>query len=529
MASIIDSRHQSKKDTKSIGQNLYDSVSLIYSYSKSIPSSSLTIDTLRASANGAQADAFLDSANGAAVTAHANETICVSRQQSRQNSHAQYPAHASQKHSYVLSNGQRVHKVPYFRPTVLDERGSLTNQDNPPTEDMVEASRMSISKSGRKSFTLGGSIVPPVPKSKAASLQKTQHKTRLANDNPRRFIPTASTLNCDTLEQLKDDINERLDPRSATSTVGDDCTPHQSRVTNSFVDRSLFYILGDAEALLRSFQDSTDAFQRSPLPHLDSAQLVHSFRDWSQLNGSLIFDSLHVALHALFARPPELEPQVAEGVKATSDHRTSSNNEDSTTRPRYLNNYEAAHIVMICIHALTSSVPVAWPRTWVQLRSLRSWGVIVPSVTADADNFADPYANIIDSFEYEPAARLADRLLRAIGVRNCFDHILRSKPEKSARAEAGFDESEESLLSILTRHLEVTESVALASKRKLQTTNLTNKEPGWTVTATLTEWLKTIIIKNWDGNVEINKWSSIGSAVMLLHKLCKHSRLSLHV
>ncbi|KAJ4350577.1 hypothetical protein N0V95_004626 [Ascochyta clinopodiicola] len=48
-----------------------------------------------------------------------------------------------------------------------------------------------------------------------------------------------------------------------------------------------------------------------------------------------------------------------------------------------------------------------------------------------------------------------------------------------------------------------------------------DKEPGWTVTATFMEWLKTMIIKRWDGKVEVNKWSSTGTAIMLLHEFYK--------
>lgn len=519
LASIIDSRHQTKKDTKSIGQNLYDSVSLIYSYSKSIPSSSLAIDTLRASIDGTQIDEYSANANGAAVTAHASGTTSTSLHHSKHSLHAQNQAHAVQEHSHVLSNGQRVHKVPYFPPTASDEVGSIANGTHSSSENMTEASKMSIMKSGRKSFTLGASIAPYAAKSRVAAPPIPRHKSKISNPNRRGSIPTTSFLNCAILEQLKDDVNTWVSGKRAISTIGDEFTQHQNRFAKDFVDRSLFYTLGDAETLLKSFHDNTEAFRRSPLPHLDSIRLVHSFRDWSQLNGPLIFDSLYISVGALYNRPPALNAQVPDKVTPKPNHCPAvdpSNQNEAVACSRYLNNQEAAHIVMICIHALTSLVPVAWPQTWVQLRSLRSWGVIIPNVTADADSSSDPYANIIDSLEYEPAVRLAHRMLQAIGVRNCFDHILTSMQENSGLGE---NAPEDSLSSVLVRHLQVTEPIALESKRKLKPANVINKEPGWTVTATLVEWLKTIIIKKWDGNVEINKWTSVGTAIMLLHEL----------
>ena len=56
----------------------------------------------------------------------------------------------------------------------------------------------------------------------------------------------------------------------------------------------------------------------------------------------------------------------------------------------------------------------------------------------------------------------------------------------------------------------------------MKSINTTNKEPGWTVTATLVEWVKTTIIKNWDGKMEVNKWNSVGAAIVLLRQLRKH-------
>ena len=246
--------------------------------------------------------------------------------------------------------------------------------------------------------------------------------------------------------------------------------------------------------------------------------------------GALIFDSLSVALEALYTRPPTLEPQVATEAESPQCDRSAAGptgKSDPTACPRYLNNYEAAHIVMICIHALTSSVPVGWPRTWTQLRSLRSWGIIIPSATADADDFVDPYINIIDALEYEPAVMLADCLLRAIGVRSSFDHIHAAMHKEAGKVGSDYAAPEESLSDILIHHLIVVERVALESKRKMKSVNTANKEPGWTITATLVEWLKTIITKKWDGNIEIRKWSNVGAAIMLLHELRKYTHHSL--
>ncbi|KAJ8108215.1 hypothetical protein OPT61_g8330 [Boeremia exigua] len=512
VARVIDSRHQTKKDTKSIGQNLYDSVSVIYSYSRSIASPLQALHALRAPNDDTRPDERARGANGTDATTRGHGTAAVSRQHSPQSLRAQSHAHTPRDQPQVLSNGQQVHKVPYYRHSAPDQGGTAKHTNNSPLEGTPEISKMTITKTGRKSFTLGGSIAPVAARPTAPVVQ--QIDTETAEDRPSAILSTSS-LSYDTLDQLKGEAQRRQGQKPARSTAGETLTFCSGQPAEVFVNRSLFYTLGDAETLLQSFNGSNEAFQSSPLPHLDSARLVHSFRDWSQHSGALIFDSLSVAIDALFTRPPALEPPDDPECNSTASATSKSG---LKRRPRYLNNHEAAHIMLICIHALTSSVPVGWPRTWAQLRSLRSWGVIIPDATADSDDFVDPYMNIIDALEYEPAVMLADRLLRAIGLRSCFDHILMAK-DKDVTAGSKHDASEESLTTILIQHLEVVERVALDSKRRMKSVNATNKEPGWTVTATFIEWLKTIIIKKWDSNVEISKWSSVGAATMLLHEL----------
>jgi hypothetical protein len=524
LTSIINRGHQVKKDTKSIGQNLYDSVSVIYSYSKSIPSSLWAFDALRAPAIEGQPDKRLDLVNESVVTA---QTATPTRQHARQGLQVQGQANATRGQPTVLSNGQLVHKVPYHPPPSSDQMGSTTNSSTS-VDSIRDISKMPIRKTGRKSFTLGASILPSIAKPNAAEARAPRQEARKPDINQKGSVPSASHLSCDILDDLKDGYHRRHEQKPADDIAGDKFTYRWSRSDEVFVKRSLFYTLGDAEALLLSFKDPNDAFRSSPLSHLDSARLAHSFRDWSQDAAALIFDSLSIALEALLVPPPALDQQGLNECRSTPDSLPkvgSTSTSESKSRTRYLNNYESAHIVMICIHALTSSVPVAWPRTWAQLRDLRSWGVIVPSVTTDLDNFVDPFVKIIDAFEYEPAVRLAKRLLRTIGVRSCFDHMLAAR--KSELEAGGVDEIPryESLSSLLTRHLVVVEQAALETKRKMKSINTTNKEPGWTVTATLLEWLKTTILKNWDGKMEINKWNSVGAAIVLLRQLRKHPAL----
>jgi hypothetical protein len=147
---------------------------------------------------------------------------------------------------------------------------------------------------------------------------------------------------------------------------------------------------------------------------------------------------------------------------------------------------------------------------------------MVPNATPNTDAFVHPYMDIIDELEYEPAVRLADRLLRAIGTRTCFEHILASlNVVETHQGDPGKTISSVTLIDVVIQHLEVVERVGMATKLRRNPSHDLDGDPGWTVTATFMEWLKTTIIKKWDSKAQINKWSSVGTAVMVLDKLRK--------
>jgi len=538
----LQERHQERKDTKSLCQNLFDSVTMIYAYSKQLPNPALALDTLR-SVNASTTDAASQTsaqnsshdvtaashANGSDVTPPVKKQPRIDRQQSRANLRARSHGHVSGPSAEVLSNGQQVHRLHLRDFTVPIKSPISTNQI--PLDVTSDSPKLSIAKTGKKNFTLGSTAadmgrIPPT--------YEPLNKAERASKPPSRLVPALpvlSTLDCNTLENLKDDVYDHRKHQ-----VYDDFnfaidydTNGRFRPSKPFVNRSLYYTFSDPETLLKSFRDSNKAFEKSPLPHLDSARLAHSFRDWNRRNGALIFDSLWVALEILYTPPselssqrsPRLRPSRKGASKSSSSERPLGDEPITATSRRYLSNLEAAHIVMICIHALTSLVPVGWPHTWAQLRKLRSWGIVMPNAAPDTDEYTHPYLNIVDELEYEPAIRLAERLLGAIGARTCFEHILATtKKQEAHQGHLEEEPSSGSLVDIIVQHLKVVERVALASRRRLTPNSSVSDDPGWTVSATLMEWLKTIITKKWDSNVYINKWTSVGSAVMLLDKFC---------
>ncbi|KAF2036449.1 hypothetical protein EK21DRAFT_51609 [Setomelanomma holmii] len=561
-------QRQARKDTKSLSQNLHDSFTMIFAYSQQLPSPLSVLDALRASETlqsdnatsntsirtaasqmGGQRsspsthkDGRVTGTNDDSIAPNVNGSVDSGHQLSQANVQTQCHDRASPSPPELLRNGQQVHRIPYH----LRDPSSLSKSHLTDTQSRFDGSqdtpRLSIMKTGRKNFTLGGILSGAEQKLPPPATLKPSLKVERTGTPPDAILPALSSLNSDTLEQLKDDAYDHRKsqlPDAFNFAVDYDGKRH-FRPSKPFVNRSLYYTLSDADALLQSFHDNknnnnNNAFATSPLPHLDSARLTHSFRDWNQRNGALIFDSLWHALETLYTPPPELLAQKSprlrpsrKGVALDSSlDQSPGNNNDASKSQRYLNNVEAAHIVIVCIHALTSLVSVGWPHTWAQLRKLRAWGVIVPNAAPDTNDFTHPYLNIIDELEYEPAVRLADRLFHAIGARTCFEQIQTVMRKQEGRPKEHEGSPNATVIEIVIRHLAVVERVALDTRRRLTPMGSSkfSDDPGWTVTATFVEWLKTIVIKKWDSKPIVKKWSTVGTAITLLDRLSMSFKL----
>jgi hypothetical protein len=355
VADAIKQRHQTRMDTQSLSQNLFDSITMIFSYSRQLPSPTSVLDAIRASLHDPSSASGIVRANSSSVTSQTPHSVPTTSEHSQRDSYH----HAATSYPTVLDNGHQVHRIPY------DHRNDRSEQKTPKlvnqkSLDGTMDSLLFVKHTGTKEAphdAVAHALIPRIEP------QPTPVKHN-HNPRPAPTVPVASNLNCDSMEELKDDVYQH--PRDQSPDLYNFIVDYDSkrhfRPSTASANRSLFYTLSDANTLLQSFHDGNNDFASSPLPHLDSPRLAHCFRDWDRRNGALIFDSLYNALEALFVPPPELDVQKSPRLRpsrkgASSDSSTgqsSGTNTDAT--PRYLSTHEAAHIVMICIHALTSLV-----------------------------------------------------------------------------------------------------------------------------------------------------------------------------
>jgi hypothetical protein len=274
-----------------------------------------------------------------------------------------------------------------------------------------------------------------------------------------------------------------------------------------FVKRTLVYHFADLYRLSRLIQQNKSPIASSNLPisitqHFATDQNVGlnvaCFTKWVPVVGPLLLDSFWQSLEGLFVPPPNIVSKV--GYDKTS-------HSSSTEKARYIHDVEAADIVYLAILALVGSGYSLHDKSQETISDLRAWGRTLPNShqSGSPDPLSDPWLDISDHFEYEPAVRLAKRLVRVIAARRSFWHISKMMPGGCA-----------------PRGFPLMRTVISYMKNEMIIDQLANRQGTKSsgVPFYLLEWLRTIILKTWDGEATVKRWEGTGAAIEIISDLC---------
>jgi hypothetical protein len=219
---------------------------------------------------------------------------------------------------------------------------------------------------------------------------------------------------------------------------------------------------------------------------------------WKPTVGPLIFNCLWHSLGALFIPPPDIAFAKSPRLRP----------QKSTKEPEtgYLDDSDAAHMILVAIFALVGSVEMTKWDTMTEIRNLRAWGRTLANSkqSGPPDDYTNPWLRLSDDLEYEPAVRLASRLVRAIAARRSFWLISRAAQGPGIYT----NEKRFPLMELIMG--------ALVSEEKK-----VRRIPGRTsLTFVFVEWIRTVMLKNWDGKPEVKRWDCFGAALEILADLC---------
>ena len=310
----------------------------------------------------------------------------------------------------------------------------------------------------------------------------------------------------------------------------------------SYLEQSIYYILGDPDTLLKSFRDAPTGrrWQRSPkfkillVPHLAD----QAFRLLLEERSALVFQSLWQCVEILFVPPPELVSRRSSRSKASklSSARGGQSHMGNALdaggiQHRYLTDAEACHITLLGFHALVAAVPRSTTEIGTGVLHVRAAG----KVGLDRLNF-DPamtrpigdFMRCIEVFEDEMGLRLACRLIRGLATRLYFASVLKDKIVKGGVAPA--DEEQQDMMEMICTYLRLSrpngyDEQSYADDRGSNSEADPPYSP-WSMPAIIVEWIRTVMMKNWDGKEEVSRFGVVGSAITVLKTLCKFAILA---
>jgi len=294
--------------------------------------------------------------------------------------------------------------------------------------------------------------------------QRAEHSPTSTIDDYPKLPQVLTSLTIDTADTL---MNMCSDP---------DLSPMANHLGDLFARQSLWHMLSTPASLCHalSFEDSLEK-RPTILEGIFRALMV---KDYS----NDIFKALWKCVESLF-------PVVKSHSKSDKSRKT--------VTPSSVSEYDAATIVIVCFHALAASLPEASPEVWEQTRRSRGMGEISHAI----------------SLEDELAIRLTSRLVRALSSYKLF------APGVMAHIERHFN-----TCGSLARANRLT-WLGLEFGRDLAAEFVSTNigKGGWSLAVCSLEWVRRVVLAEWDGENQLVKHGVVESGVAFLKFLCKLS------
>ena len=300
-------------------------------------------------------------------------------------------------------------------------------------------------------------------------------------------------------------------------------TPRQRRVF-SFVAQAVFYVLGNTRQVLRSFRkDPSGGKAMTAAPRLDLKQLQPSFcRIFDICPRDIVLQSLWGTLEKLFVPPREVSSTVKRSARRVSRNSSGSppagSISESLAADEHISDDNAAYLATVALFALVGSLPRVDRQTWRDVLRMRSVGALAPDAEMRKLSSADCQLimRVTDGLEHELALRLVSRFVRSLTARLAFHEILKTRQGYQRRR---------TVLDLIVENLSEHRSLTTAGTDH-DDASPDDESPG--PSTIIVEWLRTLLLREWDGTPELARSSAAGGAVQILASIYKaRSRLGL--
>ena len=294
------------------------------------------------------------------------------------------------------------------------------------------------------------------------------------------------------------------------------CATQDERNT-VFVTQSIVYVLSNIKPLLKSFRTfSPTSVLSKPLVAASFREVECGFRQLMELDSypSNVLSSLWICLGKI---ERSLCAQSGNRQRCSSGEISNTNDaEDQPDDALELSDADFVHVVHIVLASLVALVPVRCPEEWSAFTRLRMLGRTMPSAgrLPKSADLRDRVLGLMDVFEDDMALKLLKRLLKVTMIR------CTRNPEHQSTPMDVLDAREDVVdIWIGERLSELIKWVSCSTVRRKGVAQ-PNKVPSFYI---IVEWLRTIMIKEWDGKSSITKGGPAWGAAEFLSRLCLYS------
>ena len=296
-----------------------------------------------------------------------------------------------------------------------------------------------------------------------------------------------------------------------------------SRMSMAFADQSIAYVLSNTPALLRSFRSPDGTTLGLPT-------IVESFRNLRLLDYEphKIMPCLAITTGTLYpdavlkSRSPVLKARrSAKGVEMNRQPHHGA--ESPCVPPRNtLDNDETGHIIKIAFAALVAALPLLKPSLWEVVRILRASGFVAPDWYMDGVVLnVTILCEVMDALEDEKSIALMTKLVKVIAARNCADKMSGSSCQSRTDTKKSQSRPSDTIGRV---YMEVVR-LLMSNKTDIEAGDFKEhvelEKSAVSVTSAIVEWLRTVILKHWDGKPKVYRWGPVGGAIEQMSFLCK--------
>jgi hypothetical protein len=270
----------------------------------------------------------------------------------------------------------------------------------------------------------------------------------------------------------------------------------------SFIDQSLFFVLGSPPSLLRSLTDDNKTLY-------DTQTLWYCMSQLMNYSMPLVIDSLWISASHLYV-PPRSLWAICDWSRKSQEYGISLDAEYSDT--------QAAYLLSLGLHALIAAVPlIDDPIELSEIARIRAFGSSTPRSANTPSRILQSCLAYDAIFTDDLALRLARRLFASIPARRQYQYMLHLSTDDPSEHPSHTD-----ILDIILKPLSFLNIDTypildfLLEERQLHE----KRAP-----LLLIDWARTILYQDWNGSAEVPVDGPFGGALALIIALCKNNSL----